>query len=143
MQLIELIRKLINKDGVEFPDVVRFARNHVAPMATANPVFLKDLESAMSLTIINGIDKNKHPALMQHKDEILSPALRREIAARVNEALLLHHQRQPQSQLRELVRLRTKVEEDIRAKGKDVPDWDNVDVISSADDVEAMDTTGI
>lgn len=116
-----------------------FARDHVAPLATSNPMFLKDLESAMSLTIIHGLDRDKYPALLQHQDDLLSPVLRREVAARVNEALLSYYHQYEQSQLRELVRLRSWAENEIRTSGKEVPEWDGGDV-GSQDDVEAMDT---
>lgn len=118
-----------------------FARNHAAPLATSNPAFLKDLESAMALTVTHGLDRTKHATLMEHQDQILSQTLRREVADRVNEGILTFNHRQPQAQLRELVRLRSWVEDELRGKGRDVPDWEKGRAAYTDDEADAMDTS--
>lgn len=54
---------------------------------------------------------------------ILDPALRKEVAQRVNEAILIRHGEKTKSKLLELVKARIWAENKAKEAKKDLPDW--------------------
>ena len=54
---------------------------------------------------------------------ILDPSLRKEVAQRVNEAVLVSHGEKTRSNLHELVKTRAWAENKAREAKKDLPDW--------------------
>lgn len=53
--------------------------------------------------------------------ELLQPSLRRDVASRVNEAILKEYSPTGEARIRSLVRLRVWAEDKARAAGKDIP----------------------
>ncbi|KAK9481357.1 CTLH/CRA C-terminal to lish motif domain-containing protein [Lipomyces japonicus] len=110
LQLIELIRncasagpasKSSGSAGVDIQPVLAFATTHLASRAQRNPAFLADLERTMALLCFPR-DNNHVP---QQLAELLDPALRRHVAAKVNESILEAQGVMQEAKLRGLVRL--------------------------------------
>ncbi|KAF1955765.1 hypothetical protein CC80DRAFT_535827 [Byssothecium circinans] len=116
LQLIELIRKCTSTPTSDITPVLNFASSQLAPRAATNPAFLKDLELTLSLLLILPCD-NLEPQL----NELLRPTLRREVASKVNEAILASMGTRGEARMRQLVRLRLWAEAKAREAGKDLP----------------------
>ncbi|KAF2121355.1 CTLH/CRA C-terminal to lish motif domain-containing protein [Lophiotrema nucula] len=116
LQLIELIRTCTATANADITPALNFASAQLAPRAATNSGFLKDLELTMSLLIFLP-SENLQPQL----DELLKPGLRRSVADRVNEALLLSSNKRGEARVRQLVRMRAWAEETARHQGKDLP----------------------
>ncbi|KAL2263981.1 hypothetical protein VTK26DRAFT_3765 [Humicola hyalothermophila] len=114
LQLVELIRKYNDKDVMRAVD---FATKNLGPRAAANPEFLNDLEQTMALVIFPH-DENLKPELRA----LLSPDLRRNTAAKVNEMVLRRQNQRREAAIRQLVRMRAWAESSARAKKKDLPE---------------------
>lgn len=93
-----------------------FATAHLAPRAPTNPAFLQDLEQTMALLIFP--PDNLAPPLAA----LLDTKLRKDVAKRVNEAILLSNGERTRSKLLELVRTRRWAEQKARDAKKDIPD---------------------
>ena len=129
LQLIELIRTCIpSSNGEDIRPALQFAESHLAPRASVNPEFLRDLERTLALLIFPS--DNLSPALAA----LLDPSLRKEIATRVNEAILEKENAQKEARLRTLVKLRAFSEIKARAAKKDIPDKLDIGLIGESHD---------
>lgn len=122
LQLIELIRACTTpqQPGSATPDIsaaLDFATTHLAPRAPTDPQFLSDLEKTMALLIFPPGD-NLAPQLA----ELIDPSLRKQVANRVNEAILHSQGAKREARLRSLVKLRAWSEKKAREMGRDLPD---------------------
>ncbi|KAI1937070.1 hypothetical protein LOZ57_006644 [Ophidiomyces ophidiicola] len=115
LQLIELIRECTSTPNGDISPALDFATAQLAPRAPTNPQFLEDLEKTLSLLIFPA--ENLSPALAP----LLDPALRKSVAARVNEAILQNQGANHQARLRNLVKLRRWAEKKARLLKKDIP----------------------
>ena len=104
-------------DEEEFLVAQKFAETHLGPRAPASPETLNDLESTMLLLIFPG-DKPVPTKLAY----ILEPKLRKDVAKRVNEALLETLGEPTHARLLDLVRLRAWSEEKAREGKLDLPE---------------------
>ncbi|KKY15614.1 putative ctlh domain-containing protein [Phaeomoniella chlamydospora] len=121
LQLIELIRACTepassNPSADSLNAALDFATTHLAPRAPTNPKFLTDLERTMALLIFP--PENLAPQLA----ELIDPSLRKEVANRVNEAILHSQGARREAKLRHLIRLRTWSERKARESGKELPE---------------------
>lgn len=93
-----------------------FAQNELAPRAPTNPQFMDDLECTMTLLMFDR--KDLPPSLAT----LLEPKLRKDVAHRVNEALLKEQGERTKAKLYDLVRLRAWSEQKARDAKKDLPE---------------------
>ena len=100
LQLIELIRPVLRIPDANIDAICKFAQTNLAPRAPSNAQFLEDLEQAMALLIFDP-DKLAPPLAA-----LLEPEIRRDIAQRVNEALLASHGYRKKATLHDLLALR-------------------------------------
>ena len=115
LHLVELIRRSMSDPTNDVSAALDFATEYLAPRAPTNDAFLRDFEQAMLLLIIDP------KALTPELAAILDPALRKDIAARVNDAILLSQGENTRSRLLELVKTRAWAERVARELKKDVP----------------------
>ena len=116
LQLVELIRSCISVPDADIEPALTFATTKLAPRAPSNPKFLEDLERTMALLIFPA--DNLAPPLAA----LLDPGLRKDVAKKVNEALL-HSQGKPtEAKICDLVRLRVWSEQKAREAKKDLPE---------------------
>ena len=116
LQLIELIRSCTSTPNADITPALTFATTHLAPRAPTNPEFLEDLERTMALLIFP--PNNLAPPLAA----LLDPKLRKDVAKRVNEAILSSQGERTKSKLLELVRTRAWAEKKAREAKKDLPE---------------------
>lgn len=100
LQLIELIRTCTSSPDGDISEALNFATTRLAPRAPGNPAFLQDLERTMALLCFP--PESLAPPLA----ELMDPALRRNVAAKVNEAILESAHWMKEAKIRGLVRLR-------------------------------------
>lgn len=100
LQLIELIRTCTSSPDGDISDALNFATTRLAPRAPGNSEFLRDLERTMALLCFP--PESLAPPLA----ELMDPALRRNVAAKVNEAILESESWMKEAKIRGLVRLR-------------------------------------
>ncbi|OAL54354.1 hypothetical protein IQ07DRAFT_583651 [Pyrenochaeta sp. DS3sAY3a] len=117
LQLIELIRTCTSSASSDITPALTFASSQLAPRAATNPDFLKDLELTMSLLIFLPATGT----IQKELSELLEPSLRRNVASKVNEAILISMGARGEARMRSLVRLRHWAETKARAAGKDIP----------------------
>lgn len=98
LQLIELIRICNSSSSGDVTPAIEFARLHLAPRAPANKEFLNDLERAMTLICL--------PEDSPQMADLVDPSLRRNIAIRVNQAILEAEKVSTEAKVRGLVHLR-------------------------------------
>lgn len=115
LQLIELIRTCNSTPGGNITPALTFATTQLAPRAPTNPEFLEDLERTMALLIFPPDDLEPQLARLLHPD------LRREVADRVNKAILAKENQRRDAAIRNLVRLRAWSENMSREKKRDLP----------------------
>lgn len=118
LQLIELIRACTSSSTSDITPALNFASSQLAPRAATNNDFLKDLELTMSLLIFLPATPG---TLQKELNELLEPSLRRNVASKVNEAILTSMGAHGESRMRSLVRLRQWAETKARAAQKDIP----------------------
>ncbi|KAL8747387.1 MAG: hypothetical protein Q9190_000733 [Brigantiaea leucoxantha] len=116
LQLVELIRVCISNPDADIMPAINFATTHLAPRAPTNPEFLEDLERTMALLIFP--PDNLTPSLTA----LLDPDLRKDVAKRVNEALLASQGERTKARLFELVRCRAWSEQKAREAKKNLPE---------------------
>ncbi|KAL2001382.1 hypothetical protein VTN02DRAFT_1830 [Thermoascus thermophilus] len=116
LQLVELIRKCTSTPNGDITPALDFATSQLAPRAPTNPQFLEDLERTLALLIFPS--ENLAPSLAA----LLHPDLRKEIATRVNEAILQSQGARKEARLRNLVKLRAWAEQKAREAKKDIPE---------------------
>jgi len=110
LQLIELIRPAIANPEQNMPAALKFAEEELAPRAPSNPQFLRDLEETMALLIFK--PGGVHASLAH----LLEPELRRIVAKRVNESILLSMGADHRGRLYELIKTREWAENRVRRK---------------------------
>ncbi|KAI1452769.1 CTLH/CRA C-terminal to lish motif domain-containing protein [Annulohypoxylon moriforme] len=114
LQLVELIRK--SRPGGDIGPALEFAQTQLGPKAPRTPQFLEDLEKTMSLLVFD--HDNLDPSLAA----LLQPGLRREVADKVNKAILHSQKQRRDAAIRHLVQMRAWSEEVVRKEGKhDLP----------------------
>ena len=116
LQLVELIRTCTSTPDADVTPALNFATAHLAPRAPTNPEFLEDLERTMALLIFP--PDNLAPSLAA----LLDPSLRKDVAKRVNEALLASQGERTKAKLQDIVRLRAWAENKAREANKDLPE---------------------
>jgi hypothetical protein len=87
----------------------------LAPRASINREFLHDLEQTMSLLVFNS------DSLSPQIAALLKPDLRRDVADRVNQAILSRQGQSVEARIKEWVRARTWAEQYARRTKKDIP----------------------
>lgn len=115
LQLVELIRSCISVPDADITPALTFATTCLAPRAPSNPQFLEDLERTMALLIFP--PDNLAPPLAA----LLEPSLRKDVAKKVNEALLRSQGESTKAKIFDLVRLRVWSEQKAREAKKDLP----------------------
>lgn len=123
LQLIELIRTSASTPEKNINPALEFATSELAPRAPTNPQYLDDLEKTLSLLIFPS--DNLDPSLAP----LLSPDLRKDIASRVNEAILQGQGARKEARLRNLVKLRAWAERKAREAKKDIPEKLDLDLV--------------
>ncbi|CRG90600.1 Glucose-induced degradation protein 8 homolog [Talaromyces islandicus] len=116
LQLVELIRKCTSTPNGDITPALEFATSRLAPRAPTNPQFLEDLERTLALLIFPA--ESLTPALAS----LLHPDLRKDIATRVNQAILENQGARKEARLRNLVKLRAWAEQKAREKRPGIPD---------------------
>ncbi|KAF2738998.1 hypothetical protein EJ04DRAFT_509152 [Polyplosphaeria fusca] len=116
LQLVELIKGCTSSANCDITPALTFASAQLAPRAATNPEFLRDLELTMSLLIFLPSE-----SLQPQLADLLKPSLKREVASRVNQAILNSMGRKGEARLRSLTRLRNWAEKKAREAGKDLP----------------------
>ncbi|KUL89963.1 hypothetical protein ZTR_02950 [Talaromyces verruculosus] len=121
LQLVELIRRCTSTPDADITPALEFATSQLAPRAPTNPQFLEDLERTLALLIFPS--ENLAPSLAT----LLQPNLRKDIATRVNEAILKNQGARKEARLRNLVKLRAWAEQKAReTKPGGLPDHLNI-----------------
>lgn len=119
LQFIEIIRTaVVNNPNPTINDVapaIKFSTTQLAPRASINKDFLKDLEHAMSLLVF------KPKELSPQINALLDPDLRREVAESVNQAILSREGMGVEARIKEWVRARSWAEQLARTGKKDIP----------------------
>ncbi|KAL3419770.1 ran binding protein in the microtubule-organising centre [Phlyctema vagabunda] len=115
LQLVELIRTCNSSADGDIKPALNFATSQLAPRATTNPAFLEDLERTMALLVFPPNDLEPQLAAL------LKPDLRRDVADRVNKAILTCQNQRRDAAIRNLVRLRAWAENAARETKKDLP----------------------
>jgi hypothetical protein len=128
LQLIELIRTCTSTPNGDISPALEFATSQLAPRAPTNPQFLEDLERTLALLIFPS--DNLAPGLAS----LLDPTLRKDIATRVNEAILENQGARKEARLRGLVKLRAFAENKARESKKDIPDKLDIGLINETHD---------
>ncbi|XXG95077.1 Uridine kinase [Hypoxylon texense] len=114
LQLVELIRKA--QPGGDIGPALEFAQTQLGPKAPRTPQFLEDLEKTMSLLVFG------HDKLDPSIAALLKPGLRRDVADKVNKAMLQSQYQRRDAAIRHLVQMRAWSEENVRKEGKkDLP----------------------
>lgn len=116
LQLVELIRSCSSSPDGDISPALEFATSQLAPRAPTNPQFLEDLERTLSLLIFPS--ENLAPSLAP----LVQPDLRKDIATKVNEAILQNQGAHKEARLRNLVKLRAWAEQKARESKKNIPD---------------------
>ncbi|KAI5861608.1 CTLH/CRA C-terminal to lish motif domain-containing protein [Durotheca rogersii] len=112
LQLVELIRKCNAQPGGDIEPALEFAQTQLGPKAPRTPQFLEDLEKTMSLLVFD--HNNLDPSLAA----LLEPSLRREVADKVNKAILQRQQQRRDAAIQNLVQMRAWSEDTVRKEGK-------------------------
>ncbi|OKL60908.1 hypothetical protein UA08_03568 [Talaromyces atroroseus] len=116
LQLVELIRRCTSTPNADITPALEFATSQLAPRAPTNPQFLEDLERTLALLIFPS--ENLTPSLAP----LLHPNLRKDIATKVNEAILKSQGARKEARLRNLVKLRAWAEQKARETKSGIPD---------------------
>ncbi|KAF7717726.1 LisH, CTLH/CRA domain-containing protein [Penicillium ucsense] len=126
LQLVELIRTCTSSPDGDISPALEFATAHLAPRAPTNPQFLDDLERTLALLIFPS------GSLSPSLGNLLDPSLRKEIAQRVNEAMLQSQGARQEARLRGLVKLRAFAETRARQAKKDIPEKLDIGLLGDA-----------
>lgn len=115
LQLIELIRSCTSTPDGDVTPALDFATSHLAPRAPTNPQFLEDLERTLSLLIFPSEN------LSSSLSGLLGPELRKNIANRVNEAILQSQGARRHAKISSVVHAWGWAEQKAREAKKDIP----------------------
>lgn len=144
LQLIELIRNHYGSpegsSEVTIPEIVDFASKQLAPRAVASPDYLRDLELAMTLLMCLPPGPEE---LEPNLAALLHPDLRKEVADKVNAAVLASQGERRNAVMRQLVKLRSWAESTARAQSITLPSnmdlgLDNETIAGPSGDDDAM-----
>ncbi|KAI1433667.1 ran binding protein in the microtubule-organising centre [Xylaria sp. CBS 124048] len=117
LQLVELIRSCNNSPDRDISVPLKFAQTMLGPRAAKKTEFLEDLERTMSLLVFPQ-DHTLDPSL----SALLQPNLRRDVADRVNQAILESQRQRKETAIRQLVQMRAWSEDAVRKDPKkDLP----------------------
>ena len=105
-----MIRNCAQSPDGDISEALAFATTYLAPQAPCNSKFLYDLEGTMALLYFPM--ENLAPPLA----ELMDPVLRRQVAAKVNEAILEVQGVSKEAKIRRLVRLRAWAEQRMRSE---------------------------
>lgn len=111
-----MIRTCTSTPDGDITPALEFATSQLAPRAPTSPQFLEDLERTLALLIFPS--ENLAPSLAS----LLNPSLRKDIATRVNEAILQSQGARKEARLRNLVKLRAWAEQKAREAKRDIPE---------------------
>jgi hypothetical protein len=128
LQLVELIRNCTSTPDGDISLALEFATSQLAPRAPTNPQFLEDLERTLALLIFPSDNLSSSLATL------LDPSLRKDIAQRVNEAILQSQGARKEARLRNLVKLRAFAEHKARDAKKDIPDKLDIGLLGDNND---------
>ncbi|KAK7956667.1 uncharacterized protein PG986_005889 [Apiospora aurea] len=117
LQLVELIRTCHAAPGGDIQPALDFATEQLGPRAPTNEKFMRDLEETMSLLVF------KHDTLDPSIAVLLKPDLRRDVADKVNKAILDRQVWRRDAAIRDLVQMRAWSEDAVRKETtkKDIP----------------------
>ncbi len=127
LQLVELIRNS-GRNEADIDPVIKFAQDQLAPRASTRKEFLKQLEETMVMLFFL---PEKMPPEQQ---KLLSPDLRREVADKVNKAILHHYSTRREAAIRQIVKMRAWTENAARDNKKDLPDFIDIGLQVGGDD---------
>lgn len=113
---------------------IRFASQQLGPRAPKNPEFLDQLEETMALFLY---PRNE---LRPEQQALLHPDLRREVADKVNMAIIMRQTKRREAAIRQLVKVRTWAEDSARSAKKDLPD--RLELGLHGDDIDNSHETG-
>ena len=113
---MELIRTCTSSPNGDITQALSFATTQLAPRAPTDPEFLEDLERTMALLIFPPED------LAPPLAALLDPKLRKTVANRVNEAILVNQGSGKQARIRKALRARAWAEQQAREAKKDIPE---------------------
>lgn len=116
LQLIELIRNCGEGDKQSTIAAIKFASEQLGPRAPKHKDFLDQLEKTMALFLY---PRNE---LRPEQQALLHPDLRREVADKVNKAVIFRQTKRREAAIRQLVKVRTWAEDSARSARKDLPD---------------------
>lgn len=128
LQLVELIRQCTAKPGGDITPALDFAQTHLAPKAPTSPQFLEDLENTMALIVF------PHDKLGPELEPLLNPNLRREVADKVNKALLQKQADRREAAIRMLIHTRAwagKASKDVKSASDQMTIDLSLDMIGS------------
>jgi glucose-induced degradation protein 8 len=135
LQLVELIRTCTASPTADISPALDFATTHLGPAASQDQQFLEDLEKTMALLVF------PHDSLEPPLAALLQPGLRREVADKVNKAILDRQYQRKDAAIHQLVRMRAWSELTARAElKKDLPQ--RIDLGLSGSDDEARHENG-
>lgn len=95
---------------------IRFASEQLGPRAPKHPEFLQQLEQTMALFLYPRTE------LRPEQQALMHPDLRREVADKVNMAIIFRQTKRREAAIRQLVKVRTWAEDSARSARKDLPD---------------------
>ena len=116
LQLLELIRACTAAPDGDVTPALTFATTQLAPRAPLDPAFIHDLEQTMALLIF---PPGQFPATLARQ---LDPALRVDVAERVNRAMLKAGGERTGSRLCDLIKTRFWAERMNRDEKRDLPE---------------------
>ena len=117
LQLVEMIRTCrANPEGDmdAVSAALEFATEKLGPRAPTNAQFLEDLEKTMTLLVFSHDPKTLDPSLAA----MLKPDLRREVADKVNKAIVGRQLHRRDAAIRRLVQMRAWAENTVRKDAK-------------------------
>lgn len=114
LQLVEIIRTCRAKPDGDVGPALEFATEQLGPRAPTNPQFLEDLEKTMTLLVFSHDPKTLDPSLAA----LLKPDLRRDVADKVNKAIVERQLHRRDAAIRHLVQMRAWAENTVRKDAK-------------------------
>ncbi|KAF2672114.1 lish motif-containing protein [Microthyrium microscopicum] len=115
LQLVEIVKRGDPNNKEDLMKAISFANKQLAPRAKESKEFIEDLEKGMALIIF---PRDNLPVTLK---PLLDPALRFDIAAQVNEAILLSSGSRREARIKDLIKLRQWSEQKARDMKKAIP----------------------
>lgn len=115
LQLVELIRNCGEGDKQSTIAAIKFASEQLGPRAPKHKDFLDQLEKTMALFLY------PRKELRPEQQALLHPDLRRDVADKVNKAVIFRQTKRREAAIRQLVKVRTWAEDSARSAKKDLP----------------------